>query len=81
MYDPIYYKMMTIVMCDVHSEYIEVQSVMWRKLNTVFVKEVVLIQISWQMVPKQNWNMVQILYGFDDPSKPMVDRKKTYYFH
>jgi fructose-1-phosphate kinase PfkB-like protein len=24
---------------------------------------------------------VQIVYGLDDPSKPMVDRKQTYYFH
>jgi hypothetical protein len=44
-------------------------------------KKMFLIQISWQMVPKQNWNTVQIVYGFDDPSKPMVDRKQTYYFY
>ncbi len=33
------------------------------------------------MVPKPNWNTVQIVYGFNDPSKPMVDRKQTYYFY
>jgi len=39
MYDPIYYKMMIIVMCDMQSKNIEVQSVMWRKLNKVIAKE------------------------------------------
>jgi hypothetical protein len=29
MYDPIYYKMMTIVMCIMQSKYIEIQSAMW----------------------------------------------------
>jgi hypothetical protein len=24
---------------------------------------------------------IQIVYGLDDPNKPMVDRKQTYYFH
>jgi hypothetical protein len=33
MYDPIYYKMMTIVVCDMHLEDIEVQSVMWQKIE------------------------------------------------
>jgi len=39
MYDPIYYKMMIIVVCDMHLEDIEVQSVISQKLNKVIVKE------------------------------------------
>ncbi len=39
MYDPIYYKMMTIVMCDMQSKDIEVQSEMWWKLNKVIAKK------------------------------------------
>jgi hypothetical protein len=82
MYDPIYYIMMTIVVCDMQSKYIDVQSVMWQKLNMVIVKE---------GVPNPNFmangaqskmeHVIQIVYGLDDPSKPMVGRKKTYYFH
>jgi hypothetical protein len=30
---------------------------------------------------QKNWNIMQIVYGFGDPSELMVDRKQTYYFH
>jgi hypothetical protein len=39
MYDLIYYKMMTIVVCDMQSKDIEIQSAMWKKLNKVIAKE------------------------------------------
>jgi len=39
MYDPIYYKMMMIVMCIMQSECIEIQSAMWQKMNKVIAKE------------------------------------------
>ncbi len=42
MYDPIYHKMVMIVMCDMQSKDIEVQNVMWRKLNKVIAKKSVL---------------------------------------
>jgi hypothetical protein len=38
-YDSIYYKVMTIVICDMQLEDIEVQCIMWRKLNIVVEKK------------------------------------------
>jgi hypothetical protein len=39
MYDPINYKMMMIVVCDMQSRDIEVQSVMWLKVNKAIAKK------------------------------------------
>lgn len=36
--DPSYYKVMTIVICDMQFEEIEVQRIMWAKLNVTMMK-------------------------------------------
>jgi hypothetical protein len=38
MYDPTYYKMMTIVICDMQFEDIKAQQIMWTKLNEMLLK-------------------------------------------
>jgi hypothetical protein len=37
-YDPTYYKVMTIVICDIQSEDTEVQQIMWIKYNETMLK-------------------------------------------
>jgi hypothetical protein len=39
-YDAIYYKVMTITICDMQSKDIEVQCILWRKLNAIVEKKV-----------------------------------------
>jgi hypothetical protein len=38
MYDPTYYKMMTIVICDLQYEDTKIQQIMWTKLNEMLLK-------------------------------------------
>ncbi len=42
------------------------------KLNKVIAKEGVLNPNFMVDGAKQNWNTVQIVYGFNDPSKPII---------
>ncbi len=71
-------------MCDMQSKDIDFQSVMWWKLNNVMAKKVVPnpnFKGFMANSAQKNWNIMQIVYGFGDPSELMVDRKQTYYFH
>jgi len=38
-YDPIYYKVRTIVVCDMQSEDMKVQCILWKKLNAIVKKK------------------------------------------
>jgi len=38
-YDLIYYKVMTIVICDIQSKDIKLQQIMWTKLNEMMLKK------------------------------------------
>jgi hypothetical protein len=38
-YNSVYYKVMTIMVCDMQSKDTEVQCIVWRKLNTVVEKK------------------------------------------
>ncbi len=38
-YDPVYYKVMMIVFCDMQSKDMEVQCILWRKLNAFVEKK------------------------------------------
>ncbi len=65
-YDSTYCKMMTIVICDMHSKDKEVQQVMWTKLNDTMLKHKVLkLNFKGFMVDnaQATWNMIIIFYG------------------
>ncbi len=38
-YNPIYCKVMTIAICDMQSENMEIQCILWRKLNIIIEKK------------------------------------------
>ncbi len=83
-YDPPYYKVMIIAICDMQYENIKVQQIMWKMPNETMLKN---------RFPKPkfkgfmadntqaNWNVVKIVYGFGDLSIKMVDKKCTCLFH
>jgi hypothetical protein len=83
-YDSFYHKVMTIAICDMQYEDLEVQWVMWWNLNKVMANNGVLNpNFKGFMVDnaQANWNIVQIVYGCGDLGELMVDRERTYFFH
>ncbi len=79
-YNLVYYKVMTIAIWDMQSEYTEVQCVLWWKLNKVMLmKGVSNRNFKGFMVDsaQANWKVIRIMYG----SEPMVDKERMCYFH
>jgi hypothetical protein len=57
---------------------------MWQKINKVMVKKKIPnpnFNGFMANIVHVNWNIVCIVYDFDDPNKPMVDKDRTCYFH
>ncbi len=82
-YDIIYYKVMTITICDMQSKDIEVQRILWRKLNAIVEKKRLGMPIFKGFMvdgAQANGNDVHIVYGIDNMIK-MVDKKRTCFFH
>ncbi len=83
-YDPMYCKMLTIVICDMQFEFKETQCVMWAKLNQVMLRfGLANPNFKRFMVDSAhaNWNVVCIVYNFKDASVTMVDKERFYLFH
>jgi hypothetical protein len=83
-YDSAYYRVMTIVVCDMHSEDAAAQSVLWKNLNDVMAKYGIpepkfkgFIADSAQT----NWNAIRVIYGSGDATIPMKDQESTCLFH
>jgi hypothetical protein len=83
-YDSAYCRVMTIAVCDMQSEDVAAQMVLWKNLNDV---------MGWHGVPEPkfkgfmadsaeaNWNAVRVIYGSGDASIPMKDQERTCLFH
>jgi len=83
-YDFVYCKVLTIVICDMQIEDTEVQQFMWTKLNETMLKHrFPKPNFKEFMVDsaQANWNVVRIIYGFRDPSIRMVHKEHTHLFH
>ncbi len=83
-YDILYCKVMTIVICDMQFKVMEAQCITWQKLNKVMVKNGVHnpnFKGFMANIVQVNWNAVWIVYGSGDPNELMVDRKWTCFFH
>jgi hypothetical protein len=83
-YNSAYCKVMTIVICDMQSKGLEVQQVMWTKLNDTMLKHMFLKSNFKGFTvdnAQANWNMVIIVYGLGDPFMRMVDKESTCLFH
>ncbi len=71
---------MTIAICDMQYEDIDIQCVPWCKLNKMMVKNGVLnpnFKDSMANIAQANWNIMWIVYGSGDPSEPMIDMEQT----
>jgi hypothetical protein len=67
-YDSIYCKVMTIVICDMQFEDTNVQCILWRKLNaTIERKGLSMLTFRGFMVDggQANWNVVRIVMGLE----------------
>jgi hypothetical protein len=80
-YDHVYYKVLTIVVCDMQSKDIKVQRLMRIKLNEMMFKN---------GFPKLNFKgltthkpigAIKIIYGYGDLFVRMVDKGYTFLFH
>jgi hypothetical protein len=77
-YDPSYYKVMTIVICDMQFEEAEAQQVMWTKLNVTMMKHR-FYKPNFEGFMANNaqvhWNAIKVVYGFGDATVRMVDKE------
>jgi hypothetical protein len=81
-YDPLYCKVLTIVVCDMQFEDTETQQLMWTKLNEMMLKHKFLKpNFKGFMVDsaQTNWNTVKIIYGLGDLSVKMMIRSAPAY--
>jgi hypothetical protein len=83
-YDAAYCKVMTIAVCDIQSEDMKVQCIMWRELNDLMAKNgVENTNFKGFMADnaQANWNAIRIVYGSGDPKVPMENREHTCLLH
>jgi hypothetical protein len=83
-YDPDYWKVMTIVVCDMQSEAADVQERVWLSLLNVLDKNgVTNVNFKGFMCDstQANFNAVRVLFGSGDPKVPMENRERTCLFH
>ena len=83
-YDSTYCRVMTIAVCDMQSEDVAAQSVVWKNLNAIMAQHGVnKVNFKGFMADsaQANWNAVRIIYGSGDASEKMVDRERTCLFH
>jgi hypothetical protein len=83
-YDFVYYKVLTILVCDMQFEDIKTQRFMWTKLIEMMLKHrFPKPNFKEFMVDnaQANWNVIKIVYGLRDPYVRMVDKEHTYLFH
>jgi hypothetical protein len=77
-YDLVYCKVVTITVYNMQSEDIEVQCILWKKLNVVVKKKglCMLVFKGFMMDGAQvNWNVIHIVYGIEDLIIKMVDKE------
>jgi hypothetical protein len=75
---------MTIAVCDMQSEDVAAQSVVWKNLNVVMARHGVhSVNFKGFMADsaQANWNVVRIIYGSGDATEKMVDKERTCLFH
>ncbi len=83
-YDPSYYKVMTIVICDMQFEEGEAQRIMWKKLNVTMMKHMFSKPNFKGFMANNaqvNWNVVKVVYGSGDVIVKKVDKEQICLFH
>jgi hypothetical protein len=83
-YDMKYYKVMTIVVCNMQFEDIKTQQIMWTKFNHTMLKHKY-AEPSFKRfmadIMQANWNVDKIVCNSGDSIMKMVDKKHTCLFH
>jgi hypothetical protein len=83
-YDSAYCRVMTIAVCDMQSEDVTAQSLLWHGLNTVMHRHG-FAKVNFKGFiadsAQANWNAVRIIYGSGDPKVPMEFRERTCLLH
>jgi hypothetical protein len=83
-YDSTYCRVMTIAVCDMQSEDVAAQSVVWKNLNAVMAGHGVHdVNFKGFMADsaQANWNAIRMIYGSGDAAEKMVDKERTCLFH
>ena len=83
-YDSAYCQVMTIAVCDMQSEDVAAQMVLWKNLNVVMARHgVPSLKFKGFMANsvQANWNAVRVIYGSSDAMVPMKDQERTCLFH
>jgi hypothetical protein len=83
-YDPEYYKIMTIAVCDMQSESSDAQTQVWLSMLNILDKNGVSnVNFKGFMCDnaQANFNAVRILFGSGDPTVPMENKERTCQFH
>jgi hypothetical protein len=83
-YDSAYCRVMTIAVCDMQSEDVAAQMVLWKNLNDVMAKHSILKPKFKEFMvdsAQANWNAVKVIYGSGNATIPMKDQEKMCLFH
>jgi hypothetical protein len=83
-YNLVYCKVMIIVICDMQSEDIEAQQIMWTKLNETMLKHnFPKLNFKGFMADstQANWNTIKIVYDSKDLYVKMVNKERTSLFY
>ncbi len=83
-YEPRYYKVLTIACCDMQSEDHKAQALFWENLNKVMAENgVPNVNFRGFMADSAggNWMAVRQVYGTGDPHIPMLDKERSCFFH
>ena len=83
-FDSVYYRVMTIALCDMQSEDAAAQMVFWKNVNDVMARHSVPSpKFKGFMADsvQANWNTVRVIYGSGDATIPMKDQERTCLFH
>jgi hypothetical protein len=83
-YDSTYCQVMTIAICDMQSEDVAAQMVLWKNLNDVMARHGVpepKFKGFMADSAQANWNDVRVIYGSGDATIPMKDQERTCLFY
>jgi hypothetical protein len=83
-YNSTYCRVMTIVVCDMHSEDAAAQMVLWKNLNDVMARHggpEPKFKGFMADSAQANWNAVRVIYGSGDATIPMKDQERTCLFY
>ena len=83
-YDSLYCRVITIVVCNIQLEDVVAQSVFWKNMNDVMAKHSILepkFKGFMASSTQANLNAVRAIYGRSNATIPMKDQERTCLFY